>query len=224
MREKRFFISLLFQGKITEKQKKCWHHAAKSLSVSPIRKNNSKLKTQHTDEQKLIAACLKGKRKAKRRLYERFRVPMFRVCMRYAPSREVAEDLLQEGFYQVFKDLGQFRGEGALGGWINRIMVRTALNYLRKQRKGGFQDSFSEQISDYDGEASILSDMGATHIMNLLQSLPSGYRAVFNLYAIEGYSHKEIAEQLDIAESSSRSQYVRARRALRQLLQQEQIS
>lgn len=150
---------------------------------------------------------------------------MFRVCMRYAPSREVAEDLLQEGFYQVFKDLKQFRGEGELGGWINRIMVRTSLNYLRKQRRLGVQQTeLAQQTDSFDGEASVLSDFGANHIMKILQALPPGYRAVFNLYAIEGYTHKEIAAQLNIAESSSRSQYVRARQLLQKMLKQEKIS
>ncbi|MEM7371083.1 MAG: RNA polymerase sigma factor [Bacteroidota bacterium] len=183
------------------------------------------MKAHHTDQQTLIHACLTGNRKAKRALYEQYRIPMFRVCMRYAPSREIAEDLLQEGFYQVFKDLKQFRGEGELGGWINKIMVRTALSYLRRQRKFGFQNSHQESPSDlFDGEASMLSDFGTNHIMKVLQSLPPGYRAVFNLYAIEGYTHKEVAAQLNIAESSSRSQYVRARHLLQKLLQHEKIS
>lgn len=179
------------------------------------------MKTQQFTDHDLLDACLKGKRRARRQLYERYRVPMFRLCMRYAPSREAAEDILQEGFYQVFKDLGQFRGEGNLGAWMHRIMVRTALSYLRKQRKAEFQEEFPVLSDDRSAESLIISEFEVSHIMHVIQSLPDGYRAVFNLYAIEGYSHKEIAEQLGIAESSSRSQYTRARHTLRHLLQDQ---
>ena len=175
-------------------------------------------KPEHTEEQ-LIAACLKGRRKAQRQLYEQYRVPMFRLCMRYAESREVAEDLLQEGFYRVFKDLGQYRGEGALGAWIRQIMVRTALTHLRKEQRRVAQAELSEELPvSLNGESEVLSEFGAAQIMALLQSLSPGYRAVFNLYAIEGYSHKEIGELLGIAESTSRSQFVRARTLLAQRL------
>ncbi|RMG73478.1 MAG: sigma-70 family RNA polymerase sigma factor [Bacteroidetes bacterium] len=144
---------------------------------------------------------------------------MFRLCMRYADSREVAEDLLQEGFARVFKDLGQFRGEGALGAWIRQVFVRTALTYLRKEQRRVTQISLSAELpGSLNGESEVLGAMGAAEIMKLLQSLPPGYRAVFNLFAIEGYSHKEIGELLHISERTSRSQYTRARALLARLL------
>lgn len=186
-------------------------------------RRKTSLETPFKDEQTLIKACIKGRRKAQRYLYDSYRVSMFSVCLRYAPSREVAEDLLQEGFYSVFKDLHQFRGEGALGGWIHKIMVRTALAYLRKTPKNTLQEA-PDFDQSYDGESNIIAEMSASHILHLLQTLPSGYRAVFNLYAIEGYSHREIGELLTITESTSRSQYVRARQFLQKMLQKESIS
>lgn len=177
------------------------------------------MKATTATESALIAACLKGHRPAQRQLYEAYRVGMFRLCMRYADSREVAEDLLQEGFARVFKDLGQFRGEGALGAWIRQVFVRTALTYLRKEQRRVTQISLSAELpGSLNGESEVLGAMGAAEIMKLLQSLPPGYRAVFNLFAIEGYSHKEIGELLHISERTSRSQYTRARALLARLL------
>ncbi|MEZ4777366.1 MAG: sigma-70 family RNA polymerase sigma factor [Bacteroidia bacterium] len=181
------------------------------------------METPFKDEKVLIKACIKEHRKAQRYLYDSYRVAMFRVCLRYAPSKEVAEDLLQEGFYSVFKDIHQFRGDGALGGWIHKVMVRTALTYLRKNAKNIWQEDLNID-HQYDGESYIIADLGASHIMRLLQTLPPGYRAIFNLYAIEGYSHQEIGELLNITESTSRSQYVRARQFLQKMLQKESIS
>ncbi|MEM7656621.1 MAG: sigma-70 family RNA polymerase sigma factor [Bacteroidota bacterium] len=171
-------------------------------------------------EAELLAGCLEGQRKAQRTLYEQYQQHMFAVCLRYAPNRVVAEDLLQEGFYRVFKELGSYRGEGALGGWIRKVIVRTALDFLKKERRDWARREKvgAERPESWDGESALIGQMGADFILELLQKLPAGYRAVFNLYAIEGYSHREISEQLGIAESTSRSQYVRARQMLAQQL------
>jgi RNA polymerase sigma factor (sigma-70 family) len=145
---------------------------------------------------------------------------MFAVCLRYAPNRMVAEDLLQEGFYRIFKELGSYRKEGALGGWIRQVIVRTALDFLKKEKRDRVRREkvAAERPESQDGETELIGQINVQYILKLLHRLPAGYRAVFNLYAIEGYSHREISKQLGIAESTSRSQYVRARQLLAQQL------
>lgn len=139
---------------------------------------------------------------------------MLGVCLRYINDRETARDVLQEAFVKIFTNLDTYSGNGSFEGWIRRIVVNTALEYLRKT------DVLKESVGlDQSGElvepdASAISMFSATDLMRLIQSLPDGFRTVFNLYAIEGYSHKEISEMLDITESTSRSQYVRARQLL----------
>ncbi len=175
-------------------------------------------------EKKLLADCLEHKAEAQRQLYERYKVPMYRLCLRYAGSAAEAEDLLQEGFIRVFSDLPQFRGEGALGGWIRQVVLRTALQYVRKRMKqapwvaedqipdGPAQDAFPEE------------DWDARHVVQLLRQLPEGYRTVFNMYVLEGYSHKEIAEILGISESTSKTQLFKAKAQLRRQLEKTSVN
>jgi RNA polymerase sigma factor (sigma-70 family) len=158
-------------------------------------------------------------------LYNQYSVPMFRVVLRFAKDRSEAEDMLQDGFVRVFRDMNQFRGEGALGGWIRRIMVNTALSHLRKQR------DFIRDIGDFTPFENLLrteedfsANMDAQALMKLLQKLPPGYRAVFNLYAIDGYSHDEIAEQLGITVGTSKSQLFKAREFLKKIMDRSFIS
>ena len=153
-------------------------------------------------------------------LYNRYSVPMFRILLRYARDRAEAEDMLQDGFIRVYRDMVQFRGEGALGGWIRRIMINTALSHLRKQ-KDFIQDvgdflPFENKIRTDDD---VVAQLDAAHLMRLLQTLPPGYRAVFNLYAVEGYSHEEIAEKLNISVGTSKSQLFKARDYLKKVLE-----
>ena len=174
------------------------------------------------DEITLINECLKDNRIAQEQLYKRFASRMLGVCFRYARSRDEAEDLLQDGFVKVFLHLKKFKGEGSLEGWVRRIMVNTAINYLKKNR------IFFEKVEDHEVElenyGSLNNDMDSREIMQEIQKLPSGYKAVFNLFAIEGYSHKEIGEILNIAESTSRSQFTRARFALIKQLENKSTS
>lgn len=123
--------------------------------------------------------------------------------------------MLQEGFMKVFEKLGQFRGDGPLGGWVRRIMVNEALIYLRKNQRHRHTDAVDEENDDAPVEASVLADLGAEELIALIAGLPAGYRTVFNLYAVEGYSHKEIAEQLGISESTSKTQFHKAKQQLR---------
>lgn len=175
-------------------------------------------------EKHLLADCLRHKPEAQRQLYERYKTPMYRLCLRYAGNASEAEDLLQEGFIRVFSDLPQFRGEGALGGWIRQVVLRTALQYLR--RRATQATIVSEELIP-DGLAQSWlpdEDWNARHIVQLLQQLPEGYRTVFNLYVIEGFSHKEIAESLGVSESTSKTQLFKAKAQLRRQLEKSFVN
>lgn len=173
---------------------------------------------KYTD-QELVEGVLKGSAVHQSALYHQYQVPMFRVLLRFAKDRAEAEDMLQDGFVRVFRDLVQFRSEGALGGWIRRIMVNTALSQLRKQK------DFLKETSDFTPFENIFrtdedfaSSLDAETLTKNLQKLPPGYRAVFNLYAIDGYSHDEIAEQLGITVGTSKSQLFKARDFLKKTI------
>lgn len=145
---------------------------------------------------------------------------MMSVCMRYAGNRESAEDLLQEGFIKIFTAIDSYTGSGSFEGWIRRIIVNTALEFLRKTDilKGAIDADDPTVISEPDYSA--VDQISADELMELIASLPAGFRTVFNMYAVEGYSHKEIGEALGIGESTSRSQYTRAKQLLQKKLKQ----
>jgi len=165
-------------------------------------------------EQQLVKECLRGKTYAQKALYEQFASVMLAVCYRYAKSLEDAEDILQDGFVKVFMNLKQFKGEGELGAWIRRIMVNTALNFLKKNKNAQHQLFFTEEylhpVSDDNPEVLL----NTKDLANLIRQLPPGYQAIFNLHAIEGFSHVEIGKMLGISDGTSRSQYARARALL----------
>jgi len=175
-----------------------------------------------TDEQ-LLAGSIQNNAAAQEALYNRYSPKMLGVCYRFARNREDAEDMLQEGFLKVFKQLYQFRNEGALEGWIRRIIVHTCINILKKNKK--FSDCVDIMHAQHIliREDMIPSIMQAKQIVECIRILPLGYRTVLNLYAIEGYSHKEIALMLEIEESTSRSQYTRAKSLLEQILIKKNI-
>ncbi|MBX3253428.1 MAG: RNA polymerase sigma factor [Chitinophagaceae bacterium] len=167
-----------------------------------------------TDYQQLVKDCLKGKVLAQQKLYELFAEQMLPVCYRYTKSLADAEDVLQEGFIKVFKYLHQYRSEGELGAWIRRIMVNTAINYLKQNSKYQYDLSFTEVTLHPVSEDNPQVNMQAKELANLVRQLPTGYQTVFNMHAVEGYSHVEIGEILGINEGTSRSQYMRARNLL----------
>ena len=169
-------------------------------------------------ESALIKKCVNGDTKAQRALFEMFAPKMLGVCLRYAKNKEQAEDVLQDGFIKVFKNLDKFSGSGSLEGWVRRIMVNTSLDQIRKETK--FQGDVGFDDVDYKIEtnAFIMETMNAEDLLALINNMPDGYKTDFNLFAIEGYSHKEIAEQLSISENTSKSQYSRARTFLQQKL------
>jgi RNA polymerase sigma factor (sigma-70 family) len=166
-----------------------------------------------TDKQ-LIEDCLKGNARSQHRLFQRFAGKMMTVCRRYACDQTEAEDMLQDAFIKVFTHIGQYRFEGPLEAWIRRIVVHSALKVLQKKRIR-FADIAMEVDTIQNRDTDALSNLGAAELMKLINALPDGYRVVFNLYVIEGYDHNEIAALLDISPATSRSQLLKARRALR---------
>ena len=161
-------------------------------------------------EEKMLQDCLENFAVAQEAMYNRFSPKMLGVCYRYAKNREDAEDMLQEGFIKVFSQIHQFKNSGSLEGWIRRIIVHTCINILKKNKK--FTDSLDIVHASTIGanEYNIASIMQAKQVVECIRLLPLGYRTVLNLYAIEGYSHREIGLILGIEESTSRSQYTRA--------------
>jgi RNA polymerase sigma factor (sigma-70 family) len=174
-------------------------------------------------EELMLAGCLKNNAAAQEALYTRFSPRMLGVCYRFAKNREDAEDMLQEGFIKVFTQMHQYRGEGALEGWIRRIIVHTCINILKKNKKFSESVDIIHANSIQVREEMIPSIMQAKQVVECIRLLPLGYRTVLNLYAIEGFSHKEIAHLLDIEESTSRSQYTRAKVMLEDLLIKKKI-
>ena len=174
-------------------------------------------------EKELIKRCCKNDPRAQQELYEKYAPKMYGVCLRYACNKEIAQDLMHDGFITVFSKISSFRGEGSFEGWLRRIFVNTALGHLRKTDIIG-QAAEREAAGQFGStEATAVEQMTETELLRCIAELPDGYRAVLNLFAIEGYSHKEIAAMLNISEGTSRSQYLRAKVFLQRLLQKEEI-
>lgn len=169
------------------------------------------------NEPEIIEGCIQGKRNCQKALYEHFASKMLGVCMRYAQDRSEAEDMLQEGFIKVFNNIAKFKNEGSFEGWIRRIMVFTAINMYR-YRVRKFQDQLTMEPVEAPYNDDLIDHISAREIVALIQQIPEGYRMVFNLYAIEGYTHREIGDMLQIAEGTSKSQYARARQYMQQVL------
>ena len=161
----------------------------------------------------IIQRCQEGSQRAQKELYELFKAKMFGVCLRYSNNYEDAEDILQDGFLKVFEKIGQFAFRGAFEGWMRRIMVNTALERYKKESQ---VINIGDNIKDYEeiSDAEIHSNMSAQELVKFVQELSPKYRLVFNMYAIEGYSHKEISNALDISEGTSKSNLSRARSIL----------
>ena len=174
-------------------------------------------------EEQMLAGSIRNNAASQEALYNRFSPRMLGVCYRFAKNREDAEDMLQDGFIKVFTQLHQYRNEGALEGWIRRIIVHTCINILKKNKKFSDNVDIIHANSIQVKEDMIPSIMQAKQVVECIRILPLGYRTVLNLYAIEGYSHKEIANMLEIEESTSRSQYTRAKAMLEDVLIRKKI-
>lgn len=173
----------------------------------------------HYTEADLIRGCQKGSRIHQQALYRQYYRKMLGVCMRYTNQQEDAEDVLQEAFIKIFKHIKGFRGKGSFEGWIRRIMVHTAIEHYRKRSRYFMVEI--DHASEVELSADQLSDMSRDEILEMIQTLPVGYRTVFNLYAIEGYPHKEIAEMLGISIGTSKSQFSRAKALLKEKMEMQ---
>ena len=167
------------------------------------------------DDTSLVNECLKGNSRAQKALFDKFAPKMLSVCLRYMKNPEKAEDALQDGFIKVFTNLLNFNNSGVLEGWIRRIIVNTCLDELKKNKKLLLNISVEEVEYKLESNDFVQEQMMADDLMKLIQNMPEGYRVVFNMFAIEGYAHQEIATQLGISESTSKSQYLRARAYLK---------
>ena len=174
-------------------------------------------------ERELVKGCQREDRRSQETLYGRFARRMYAVCLRYARHQMEAQDLMQEGFVRVFDKLHGFRMEGSLEGWIRRIMVHTCINHYRKK---AFQNEHigMEHMPEGTVSATAVEHLGQEELMKLIGELPDGYRMVFNLYAIEGYDHAEIAQMIGCGESTSRSQLAKARRMLQERIAQQDVT
>lgn len=172
---------------------------------------------QSYNESDLLEGCINGDRKMQRELYNRFAAKMYGVCLRYAGSTSEAEDILQEGFIKVFRKLSSYRGEGSFEGWIRRIFVNTAIEFYRK--KTYLQPITEQEESTIEGNyLSVLDNLAEKDIIQLVQQLSPGYRTVFNMYVVEGYTHRQISELLHISEGTSKSQLSRAKQILQEMV------
>src|SRR5580698_3766235 len=174
-------------------------------------------------EEAILQGCLKNHAAAQKELYNRYSPKMLSVCYRFAKNREDAEDMLQEGFIRIFSQIHQFQHKGALEGWIRKIIVHTCINMLKKNKK--FNENVDIQHAQHliIREEAVPAIIQAKQVIECIRMLPLGYRTVLNLFAIEGYNHKEIAEMLDIEESTSRSQYTRAKAMLEDILIKKKV-
>jgi len=174
-------------------------------------------------EEAILKGCLQNDPAAQRELYNRYSPKMLSVCYRFAHNREDAEDMLQEGFIKIFSQMHTFGNRGAFEGWIRRIIVHTCINILKKNKKFNESVDIIHATGAMVREESVPSIVQAKQIVECIRMLPIGYRTVLNLYAVEGYSHREIGMMLDIEESTSRSQYTRAKAMLEEILVRKKI-
>jgi RNA polymerase sigma-70 factor (ECF subfamily) len=170
-------------------------------------------------EKDILIGCIKGKQSAQRELYKRYSRLLLAICNRYAKDIEEAEDVLQEGFVKIFLNIKEFKGDGPLLAWMSRIMINTAITHYHKMRKHRYHDDLAEvSESKFEDKGWGEAEFTREELFSVIRQMPDGYRQVFNLYALEGYKHREIAEIMKIDENTSKSQYSRARRWLQDRL------
>jgi RNA polymerase sigma-70 factor (ECF subfamily) len=174
-----------------------------------------------TDEE-LVKGCISKAPTVQKLLFERFSKKMMGICLRYANRSEEADDMLQNGFIKVFEKIETFRGTGSLEGWIRKIVVNESLTYLRKNKAMKMNIDIEDAKYLVPGNSHVAENMNEKDLLRIIQQLPVGFRTVFNMYAIEGYSHKEISDLLGISEGTSKSQYSRAKVHLQNMLKAEQ--
>lgn len=171
-------------------------------------------------DREILKGCAQGERSAQARLYQQSKAKLFGICLRYASDRVEAEDYLQEAYVLIFKDLYQFQPSGSLISWLRKVTVNSCLMQIRKRKNIFLSTDFSSQSIDRVSEVAADDLLSAKELLGIVQKLPAGFRTVFNLKAIDGYKHEEIAEQLNISVNTSKSQYNRAKTALKKLIEQ----
>jgi len=169
-------------------------------------------------EEQIVRGCVDGKREFQKKLYEAYAGKMLFVCLRYTKNREEAEDVLQDGFIKVFKNIHTFRFQGSFEGWVRRIMVHTSIEHIRRKKQTTMFDDVEDIVHHPESETDVTGKMGEKELLKMIHYLPDGYRTVFNMYVIEGYSHKEIGTMLQISEGTSKSQLSKAKNHLKNLL------
>ncbi len=175
----------------------------------------------------IVQGCLKNEKFFQELLYKQFAPKMFGICLRYAPDRDIAHDIFQEGFIKTFQNLHRFKGESALGSWMYRIFVTTAINYIQRKLKTQFEVSINEQLHNKGDDISEdekehwLNHISTDEALYMVQQLPEKYRVIINLYAVDKLNHTEISKLLNINEATSRSQLSRARKLLSDMLKQQ---
>jgi RNA polymerase sigma-70 factor (ECF subfamily) len=172
------------------------------------------LSNQTIEDTDLIKECISGERRAQKQLYDKYSAKMYAVCIRYMGNSDDASDILQDGFIKVYKNLEKFRGEGSFEGWLRRIFANTAIEQLRK-KKLNFSTSDKEEQIEFKAPGAI-DKLSEKDLLKIVSELSPGYRTVFNMYVVEGYGHKEIAEIMNISEGTSKSQLARARMILQE--------
>ena len=175
----------------------------------------SNLRLKMLSEQQIIEGCLKNNRKTQKLLYEMYASKFLGMCMRYAKDKQEAEDILQDGFLKIFGRISQFSGIGSFEGWMKRIIINTAITNYRQNLKHYYKQSIDD-VNETDFETTnVEQEYSLEELLKVVQDLPPGYRMVFNMFAIEGFQHKEIAQMMGIDVTTSKSQYSRARKLLR---------
>ena len=169
-------------------------------------------------DQEIVEGCIAKDAKAQRFLFEKYAGKMMGICLRYMKNREEAQDVLQEGFIKVYQKMSQYKNTGPLGGWMRMVMINTALIQLRKNKKWENTIDVSTSYDLSTDDYTVLDKLSADELMSVINSIPEGYRTVFNLFVIEGYAHKEIAKMLDVTESTSKTQFRKARLYLKKIL------
>ncbi len=170
-------------------------------------------------DNQLIEGCKKGKRKSFELLYKKYSPVLFGICYRYSKSRDEAEDILQDGFIKIYEKIGTFKGKGSFEGWMKRIMINTSINHYKRNIKHYFHEEIDDQRtmeSDNNDLVELDESIDKLKLIKIIQELPDGYKLVFNMYVIDGLSHNEIAEELNISVNTSKTQLFKARRKLRE--------
>jgi RNA polymerase sigma-70 factor (ECF subfamily) len=197
----------------------------KSGNLSNLLFSTNQINLRLTQNEAIILkGCKNGDKAAQRQFYEVFKKLVFSVVMRYAKDVPEAEDMMQDAFIKLYRDLYQYQPSGALGAWVRRVTVNTALMHLRKKKVLYSEIELYDLPEIHHSSSDVFDTIGAAEIMKMVQQLPDGYRIIFNLYVVEGYTHKEIASQLNISVNTSKSQLSRAKKMLRTVLENTLIN